>query len=314
MGSSNSVQISHKVWPKGTSHEAFTNIFNRQKAIPAYQYDEPMSLGRCDVNVFDNLYNKTIHTELKGETYKDGLRKNYSDTIKCCLIRETSYLDNGVVYSCSNDTKNYNNNVCDFVLRDACTNGSSFNCKTWLRSTVQRFDIETIKLFTEFAKTHFDHEYSNAFLVALRDFATTNNKLDAIADEIIDSYSSEIKKEFFKCAFPISEISNKEQEVFIPKECWYKECALAPIERLKTKNINNRQQCSITLCDIDIKKLNMSTQNIQIICNNKFKEPRIDIVNNPITQDIEQIFFIPTVKNTVIPLLTLLGLIIMTTK
>lgn len=306
--------IQHRVWPKGTSSESFSSIFDRRIAIPSYEEDELLSLGTCDINIFNTMFNTNFQVFSKGQSYYDAERNKYSDNEECCLTTPMTNTDSGVIFSCSSDTKRFTNTFCDEALRKKCINpDGNVNCPVWIRASIQRNNTETINLFTTYAKKYFDDPYSKAFIIALRDFATDNNGFNDIADSILNSYSDEIKSNSLKCAFPSRDILDNEEKINTAIECWYRECVITTLDKLITKNIIRRNECVISVCDINISQLNMDNQDIMITCKNQFKQSSIDIENNPIKKDMKNMFFIPDARNTTFPLLFLFGLYLVST-
>lgn len=308
MGGTNS-SIQYRVWPKGTSKETTSSIFDRRMAIPSYREDELLSLGTCNIDIFNTMFDRNFQVLDKGQNYSDAKRGKYSDNEKCCLTTPMTNEDNGVIFSCSSDTKKFTNTFCDEILREKCVvPDGNVNCPVWIRASVQRNNEVTLNLFTRYAMDHFDDPYSKAFIIALRDFAADSNNFNEVADNILSSYSDQIKNDSLKCAFPSKNILDNEERINTPIECWYRECVITTLDKLLTKNIIKRNECVISVCDVNISKLNISNQDILISCKNQFKKTSIDIVNNPIKKDLDTNFFIPDVRNTTIPILFLFGL------
>lgn len=311
MGGKNSVQFVTHVYPKGESHESFTNIFQREKAFVSYQEDERLSFGKCNSERLRKMFENTF-TLIPKDGYIDGARNSYSPNTECCFNKYLYSKTGDHIQICPIHTKNYNSDGCDETMYQSCFfDNKHLNnyCTLWIRSMAQLRISSSVfsKMLTFFSNpNNYNHKYISAFITALRDFADEKNNYNFLVDEILNNYSDEIKKEF-PCAFPSKYIIEKEKELKLNKECWYKECVLSPIHKLKTSNIQNRDLCQITICDININQLNMNTQDIKIICNNKFTKNQIDIEkNNPIIQDIDNFFFIPTFKNVLLPTFTLL--------
>lgn len=296
------LNVEHRVWEQGVTHENTTKIFNRENALTSYTLNEKLSFGKIDPDILKYLYDDNFHMISKGQNYVDGYRRKYSDPEECCTTNLSFIKKYNITLSCSNDTKTFNNDFCDDIMYKTCTGDGNSKCKAWIRAQVQRKG----RHFTNLYKLALDeklraHEYVIAYAEALRDFATDSNNYNKMADDIINSYSDEIKYSEYKCAFPSFNIIEKEKNLKTPKECWYRDCALAPLYRLKLENIKKRELCNVTICDINIGALNISTQEIQIICKNKFNNQELDLSNTPIRQDIENFFFIPEFKNTILP-------------
>lgn len=310
MGSSSStLQISYKVWPSGVTHETYTKIFNREEALTSYLPGERTSFGKVDKDILKYLFNDTFTIIDKGQNYLDGYRNKYSDIEECCTTDIIYKKEYNAILSCSNDTKTFNNDFCDEIMYKTCIDKGGPKCKVWIRAQVERKGKKFDSLYSLALKEEFrSHDLTISFLESLRDFATDTNKYNLLADAILDSYSDEIKYKEYKCAFPISFIIDKEKYIKIPKECWFKDCSLSPLYKLKTENIRKRDLCNITICDININQLNMSKQDVQIICKNKYNNQSIDISKLPIKQDIDNFFLIPEFKNMILPFYTLLSL------
>lgn len=311
MGGSNStIRIDHRVWPAGTTHETYSNIFNREDALSSYLKKERLSFGKVDPNILRDMYNDNFLIIDKGQNYYDGSRSTYSDPPECCTTDQPYIKKYNVVLSCSDSTKTFDSDKCDDVMFNTCTTQSNNKCTAWIRAQVERKG----KYFDQLAKISADYKIRNdpyviAFIEALRDFAADGNNYNTIADQILDSYPPEIQNSEYKCAYPSSYIIEQEKRLQTPKECWYKECALVPLYKLRLSNIRRRDMCTITICDIDIKTLNMSVQDLQIICKNKYTNKSINILrNDPIRQDKENLFFIPEFKNTIFPLYLIFSL------
>jgi hypothetical protein len=314
--SSSTLNIDHKVWPTGITHETNTKIFNREAAMSSYLPNERLSFGKIDPEILKYLYNDKFFIIDKGQNYLDGYRTSYSDVPECCTTNNTFIKKYNVILSCSDDTKTFNNDFCDDTMYKTCTMSTNSKCNSWIRSQVQRKG----KYFNAIKKLAFDeklrsNEYIISFIEALRDFATDTNGYNGIADEILDSYSDYVKNTEYKCAFPSVSIIEKEKNIQTPRECWYKDCSLAPQHKLKLESLKKREMCNITICDININSLNMSTQDIQIICKNKYNNQTIDVSkNNPLKDDMETIFFIPEFKNTLFPIYILFSLCFLINK
>lgn len=302
-GNNTTLEIDHRVWESGVSHETSSKIFNREKALSSYMIDEKLSFGKVDKDILKKLFDDNFQIIEKGEDYIDGVRKKYTNMIDCCTKDVIFEKDMNVVLSCSNDTKTFNNDFCDDTMYQLCTKERNDKCKAWITSQVQRRGkyFNDLLLIASMQEKRSD-EYVIAFLEAMRNFNTDSNNYNNNVDNILNSYSETIQKNEYKCSFPSFAIIEKEKELQTAKECWYKECVLSPLYKLKTENIKKRNLCSVTICDIDIKKLDMSVQDLQILCKNKYNNKRFDIKDNPVQEDIYNIFFIPEFKNTLLPI------------
>lgn len=314
MGSSNStdVKIDHYVWPEGQSHEIESNIINREKALISYEKDEKLSFGKTEPSIIRDIYNDDFLLTPKGQNYVDGERKHYAGPEKCCLIDLNYYKENNKIYTCDRSAQTFNSDFCDDVLFKTCILDlqNHHKCVAWIQSAVERNNkyvnaIMDLSFKPEFLQYR-SHEYMQAFLSSLRNYASEYNNYNNMADNILNSYPEQIKYNEYKCAFSQDNINNQEKEIQTYKECWYKECVLSPVYKLKTENINKRRNCTISICDINIKDLKINNQDIQISCKNKFTNQTIDITDIALTKDKENLFFIPTFNNTVAPLLFLL--------
>lgn len=308
MGTTTSSNIynSHYVWTPGQTYETYLDLFNREKSLTTYTTDDKVAFGKYEPSIIENVFRNEFNLQSKGENYIDGKRVNYADPTKCCLINEKYYMENNMIYTCKRESQNYDSNYCNNVLFDHCFNNMSNSeksekCKVWLKKQVEiKSDFFDKILNIVKIENLRNHEYTQLFLTFLREFHTSENNYNQLADSILDSYSNQIKYNEYKCAFPSNNIINEETKNDIVRECWYKECAFAPIYKLKTENIYKRKLCNITICDINISQLNISNQDIYISCKNKFTQKNINIVDIALKKDIENIFFVPEL-HTFIP-------------
>lgn len=309
-GSSSTLRIDHRVWPAGVTHETYSNIFNREDALSSYLKKENLSFGKVDPKILKDMYNDNFQIIDKGQNYYDGVRLSYSDPPECCTTNQPYIKKYNVILSCSESTKTFNSDKCDDIMFQTCTTKENEKCKAWIRAQVERKG----KYFDELSRiaTHYDirdNQYVISFIESLRYFASDENNYNSLVDQILDSFPLEIQEKEYKCAYPSSYIIGQEKMLQTPKECWYKECVLSPLHKLRTSNIRERDNCTITICDIDIRKLNMSVQDLQITCKNKYTDKSINILNNdPIRKDKENLFFIPEFKNTILPLYIIFSL------
>lgn len=315
--SSTSLNVETKIWPKSFSHENYTNNFDRNLALVSYETNEYLSLGKIDTDVFKQQFGDEFFLKNTGGFF-DAYRKSYSNDPKCCLIQETYFIDDKYkINSCSPSVHTFNSDLCDDVLYKTCiveANVKHFKCKPWIRSVVER-QTKYFKNIKEYAQKEENRnsEITQVFMVALYDFNNdTNNYLDII-DSIINSYSEKIKKNEYNCAFPSDNILNEEKKINTPKECWYKDCVLAPVYKLKSENLYKRKQCTLTICDINIKNLNIGNNKIEIICQNKFDQ-QINLKNIAIKADKDTYFYIPTFYNNILPLLFILSFLFIKIK
>lgn len=317
MGGTNSViKIDHRIWPAGDSHETYSSIFNREDALNSYNRKDRLSFGKVDPNLLKQLYNDNFSIINKGQNYYDGARYKYDNEPECCTSTQPYIKKFNVIVSCSNDTKTFETDRCDDVMYPVCTNERNEKCKAWIGMQIERKGKYFNKIVEKFSNVDLRNDpYTIVVLESLRTFATENNGYDLIADQILNSYPSDIQNTEYKCAFPSSYIIKKEEDLQTPKECWYKECVLSPVHKLRLSNIRRRDMCTFTVCDIDIKQLNMSVQDLQIICKNKYTKKSINIANSdPIRKDKENIFFIPEFKNTILPIYIIFSLCFLLNK
>lgn len=310
-GNTSSYKIESKVWKKSYFHENFTNNFDRNLALVAYQNNEYLSLGKINTDIFKQQFGDEFAL-LNTQGFYDAYRYKYSDKPDCCLIENTFFIDNNYqINSCNPKVHTFNSNLCDKVLFDTCLTQSHFKCKAWIRSVVELKKNKYFDDVLNFIKKEENRklDITEVFINALYDFATYENNYNNIIDSIINSYSDEVKKKEYKCAYPTEEIIKLEKYTQTPKECWYKECVLSPTHKLLSSNYYKRSQCHITICDINIKELKISNNKVEIICINN-KKYNVDLLkNNPIKYDKEDIIRVPTYLNTVLPLLLMLSLL-----
>lgn len=304
MGSTNTkTQIEVKTWPQGESHEMRTNPFTRDLAFVSYQRDEKLSLGKADPKIIDSTLNDEFELTEKYGGFVDAERKKYSDRPDCCLTDNNFIFENNVLYTCHPFTKKLTSDFCDQYFIKTCLNENSNHpkCKTWIRSVVEQKRPMFNTLFDLASKEeYYNEELTKIFITALRDFQSPENNFNEYADAILNSYNETIKKEY-KCAFSSENI--KKQNINTPKECWYKECVLSPTFKLLTENIYKRKLCRLTICDVDIKNLNIGTNEVMIVCNNKFNNFSINIDADEPRKESEVAFFVPTFLNTLFPVL-----------
>lgn len=314
MGNNSSVEIDVKTWPQGTWSEKELPVTTRNKNINTYHENELISFGRTNIDFLKKKYgNDFIFTD-KGQNFFDGVRNDYTDPVSCCLTNTNFTVTNdGVNISCGDYTKNFNNDFCDITMyEEVRKNSQNPKCLTWIRAIVQRNSAYVKILANLFRVSEMrNSDYLICFMNALRDFATEKNGYNNLADEIILGYSDEIKKEEYKCAFSSYDILEKQKMSQTPKECFYRECVISPRHKLLYANLKQRERCTNTVCDIDIKNLQMSKQELQIICKNKFQQNRLETLEISTNKDIKDIFFVPTFQNTLLPLFLLMPLLVL---
>lgn len=308
-GNSTTLKIESKVWKKSFFHENYTNNFDRDLALVAYQKNEYLSLGKINIDLFKQQFGDEFALKSTDGFY-DAYRQSYSTNKKCCLIEETYFVDeNYKINSCDPQVHTFNSNLCDETLYETCLSQNHFKCKSWIRSVVELHKMPYFDNILNFIKENRNNELSEYFIDALYDFANDKNKYYDIVDSIINSYPKEVKNKEYTCAFPSSNIINLEKELGTPKECWYKDCVLSPTHKLLSSNYYKRSQCHITICDINVKNLNISNNKIEIICKNTNNNKVNLLYKNPVNTDKEDIIYIPTYLNTVFPLLIILSLL-----
>lgn len=309
------LNIESKIWKKSYFHENYTNNFDRNLALVSYQNNEYLSLGKINIDIFKQQFGDEF-VLLNTDGFYDAYRYKYSDKPNCCLIEDTFFIDNNYqTNSCNPNVHTFNSNICDKVLFETCLSKDHFKCKAWIRSVVEQkkhiyFD-EVLNFIKKEENRNLD--ITEVFINALYDFSTNENNYNNIINSIINSYSLQIKEKDYKCAFPSEEIIKLEKSLQTPKECWYKECVLSPTHKLLSSNYYKRSQCSITICDINIKELKISNNKIDIICINN-KKNNVNIINNPIKYDKENIIHIPTYLNTIFPMMFVLSLLFLKVK
>lgn len=313
--------IESKIWSKAYTHEYTTNPLERTNAISSYSKNSLLSLGKTDKEKINKRLNGEFELIEKGWGYIDAERKSYSIKKECCLTDKDFISEDGIIFTCDPIVKVLDaTSYCDDVLSELCYNQlltkdkilDTFNkCPVWIKSTVAKNKPILQYLLSVLAdEDYISHEFTKTLLNSLREFATSENNFNLIADKIINSYSSVTKKKYYKCAFSPENIVLSEREQRVNKECWYKECVLAETYKLLTENIKKRKECVVTICDINIKNLDIGNNDLKIICQNKFNKNKIEIEDIPIIKDQETPFFIPTYINVLIPLFILLFLIL----
>lgn len=313
-GKNTKFDIEYKTWPKYETHESRTNIYERDASIPSYQKNEKLSFGHAAHEIIQRRFNNEFSITDKGNSLHDGVRKTYSDNPDCCLIEDVYIISNNVIATCDPFTKNLNSTYCDNILYNECVvkKGNNVKCKPWVRSVVQYAKPIFLNVLPALAE---EKERNNPLTIeminALRDFATDTNTFNDIADKIILNYSNDILINEYKCIFPPTNIRRIENtRINVPRECWYRECALAPSHKLLKENLKMRRVCRITSCNIDIAKLEITDNDIAISCQNVYSEQRFDIQNNNALRiDQPDLFYIPSLQTTFIPLFLLLLLV-----
>lgn len=311
MGGSNSVlNVESHVWPKAESHEIYTTVFERSISLVSYEPNEFLSFGKLDLNYFEKNFPGEFVLEKKGINYYDGKRKKYSDEVleKCCLDNDTYKTINDGLRTCPVDTQTFNSNVCDDIMYNTCfeKNISNKNCTLWIRNVAQYYKIKyfnKVKAFVSKEENR-NHPFTQIFFESLRDYNNASNNYNFIVDEIIDSYSNSIKFKEYKCAFPPNYILEQEKDNnSTPRECWYKECVLSPLYKLKTENIYKKKICNTQICDIKIDSININANDIIIKCLNKYNNKKITNLsdNIPFKLDNEDLFYVPGFINTALP-------------
>lgn len=309
-GSTSYLNIESRAWKKNKSHEIYTNVYDRNLSLVSYQPDEYLSFGKFNLDFLKNNFPNEFKIEEKGWNFYDGKRINYDTSIiePCCLGYETYKIKDGGTRSCHVDTQTFNTNVCDHVLYDTCFVKRDYKkkCPAWIRNVVELRKPAYFNLVKDFAskESNRKHAYTQVFLESLRDYNNNVNNYNYMADNILNSYSNDVKFNEYKCAFPPTHILNAEQENnSTPKECWYKECVLSPAYKLKSENLYKNKLCNVQICDIKIENLNISNNEITIQCANKYNSKKIENFEEkiPYKIDQEELFFVPTFINTVIP-------------
>lgn len=315
MGSSTTkeeVKIDTTAWPLGTSDEYTSNFFFRTKALLTYKDFELLSFGRFKDDVIQNKFNTEFYVNAKKDDLNDGYRKtSLGKTDKCCFIDENYYIEDGKYYTCEPRLKNISSSTCEKTILDYCINNMNEHkiCNTWIKSMAEKgrlsqssFQVMVEKFLRSYE--YIDHEYYKTFIIALREYATVYNNFNSLIDSHIQNIPYSLRHKY-KCAFAPEEILQEEKIINTSKECWYKECVFSPVYKLKSENLFNRKTCNILLCDININSLNISKQDIHISCKNTFKSNSVDIKNTPLNKDMEIDIFIPTFKNSILPLIIL---------
>lgn len=311
-GNNTKINIQHKIWPRANSHEIYSNIFFRTMSLISYDIGEYLSFGKTDLETIRDRFNNEFDLIEKNQGFVDGKRQTYDTSDTCCFIKENYFIKENIIHSCNPTTYTFNSNTCDTALYNLCivSKGTNFKCEPWIRSVVQR-KISLFDNVLEFCskEENRNHNFTKIFLTSLRDFDNDNN-YNQIADNILNSYSIDIRNTEYKCAFSNNEVNNIQlTNPILIKECWYKECVLSPVFKLLTENIIRRQLCKITICDINIHELNISNNEVEIICNNKFDKTTIDVKSLPFRIDQDQLFYIPAFNNTILPLLVVLSIL-----
>lgn len=321
-------EVSTRIRQRAITHENRTTLLNRTQSLSSYERDEKLSLGKGDVNIFSKRLNDELLLTNKGSGYVDAERKRYANIIdvpECCLTSLEQINKNGVIFTCDPITKDLDSSsACDSILLSNClqslTAGKEVNsnCNKWIKGVVKNNksflnDISYILSKEEIR----NHPLVITFINSLREYNSSTNNYNKISDTIINSYSQQIKKNEYKCAYPSEEIIESENKEGIAKECWYKECVLSPEYKLLTENIFKRKECAFTICDINIKNIQIGNNDIQIICKNQYnRNNKFDIKDNPINQDLKMLtpFFIPDHKNITIPFLITLFILFLGIK
>jgi hypothetical protein len=315
-GESSTLKVDSKVWKKAYFHENNVKPFENNLAIVSHENNEYLSIGKIDPKLFKSLYGDEF--ELKNtNNFYDIYRKSYSNEVNCCLINKTYYTNSDYkIKSCDPNVHTFNSNLCDYVFKDLCLQSEHPKCKAWVRSVVELnkpYFNDILRYISE--EDNRNKEITQVFINALYDFSNNKNNYLEIIDNILNSYSDTIKTNEYKCAFPPTEILDLEKRLKTPRECWYKECVLSPTHKLLSGNYYKRSQCHITICDINIKNLQISNNKIEIICNNSKNKIKQNLLyTNPLQTDKTDIIFIPTYLNTILPLLLILSILFIKIK
>lgn len=315
-----SYKVEYKRWPKRETHERTTNYLGRTESLSSYKPGEKLSFGKVNEQILKRRFPDEFKLISKGWGYVDGERRSYTSNEDFCLTELKYFMQDGVLKTVNPAVKQMSSFAyCDDVYWKKCfpnwdvSSADSFDpylfekCQVWIKSVVsyQKFYFNRIYKLLEKESVR-NHPFTITFINALREFAATNNNYDRLADEILAAYSLAVRESEYKCSFPSEIIINKEREINVPRECWYKDCAISPEHKLLTENIIKRRQCVINICDINIENLNVGNNEILITCQNKFEGMKINVDNLPFRVDQKTPFFIPTYVNSVLPILVML--------
>lgn len=273
MGGNNStISLDAKIWDNGYSSEFYINNYNRNKTMSTYTDNYLQSFGHI-IYPDISIYEKEFEIIDKKTSFYDSRRTSYKgDKTKCCLDN-LYYYTNSSYMTCDPLSKTLNSNYCDDIFFEHCINKNLNNdkCNPWIKSMVLRENYA--KLVSACSGMNYKQKYCKVFLESLREF--NSDKLNLIADKIIDSIPLEEKKKEFLCLFPPENIKNKKTDTYI--ECWYKPCVLTENWKLKTENIQRQKFCRINICDIKIYDLNINNNDLIIICQTPMQLSKLNI-------------------------------------
>lgn len=322
----NKLELDTLYWGSASFQEQFIILGNILSTLHIYEYYDRVPIGINKDDILKNLVPEFIVKNKPGGLIELE-RKSYlaPDSI-CCLhddryawVDENNIISNpsfnNTLYTCHPSTiKVGENNICDNVLYNHCliykNTDKIGKCRVWLDGVLKRYitSNEMVNNINNYMTDQCNedvnnHVYCKHWLSSIR--KSGNPNFEYIADLIINN---QIDKKNFKCAFPPEHILN-ENNILEPYECWFRECALSENWKLLTKNIINKNNCSLTDCNISIGSLNITPDiDINAICNAAIIK-RNSLEQSTILREDAKFKEFPMLSNTFIFLLCMLFII-----
>lgn len=284
-----SIEIHTRYWGVNVTQEMQISYAEILNTLYTAEIDDRIAIGQyaTDPNSYMNV--PEFNPIIKPGGYAELHRKSYLGPDEICCLQNIRYgwvdANNNIsseanlsktLLTCDPTTIQVGySNICDVPLYNTCIVNKNQEykgkCNVWLNGLFKRWQVDYSiiasinKEMSEHCSKNYKNDNCDIWLSAIRN--GTNSEYYNIADNVL--YAQTDKSEL-TCAFPPEYIVRQSNEINTPKECWYRACAFSPNYLLLTENINNKNNCLLSECNININNLNIvSNTELSIICKNQ---------------------------------------------
>lgn len=284
-----SIEIHTRYWGVNVTQEMQISYADILNTLYINELNERVAIGQyaTDPNSYTNV--SEFKPIIKPGGYVELQRNSYRGPDSICCLYDIRYgwvdSNNNVsleaslsksLLTCDPTTIQVGySNICDTTLYNTCIIDKNQEykgkCHVWLNGLYKR-SITDYSIIASINNKMYEHcsnsiknDNCDIWLSAIRN--SNNSEYYNIADNVL---YAQIDKSELTCAFPPEYITLESSRINTPRECWYRPCAFSPNYLLLTDNINNKNNCILSECNININDLNIiSTTELSIICKNE---------------------------------------------
>lgn len=209
----------------------------------------------------------------------------FGDISNCCLTNINHYLINNLNWiTCDPLSKKpATSNYCDNIFRTYCVSNpiDTSICGIWFGGLNARYannDLTALVLIQTVFDSVSQSNISNVFYEEVMNLYHKWGINNELFDERLTQLANNNRSKYL-CSFPLQDILNMAREYTTPRICWDPNCSDVSPGRLLTKDLVARNNCTVTLCNVEMNNYVTSYKTyLDSSCSSKVKN-RVSLPN-----------------------------------